>query len=55
MVVCRRQRSKQWVWLAMDAETRHVGAIWNLIHDYNRLVRDKMMERGDQDILSIAY
>jgi len=33
----------------------HVGAIWNFIHDYNRLLRDKMMERGNQDILSIIY
>jgi insertion element IS1 protein InsB len=33
----------------------HVGAIWNFIHEYNRLIREKMLEREARDILSILY
>lgn len=31
------------------------GAIWSFIYEYNRLLKDKIMERGDQDVLSILY
>jgi insertion element IS1 protein InsB len=31
------------------------GAIWSFIYEYNRLLKDKIMERGDQDALSILY
>jgi insertion element IS1 protein InsB len=33
----------------------HVGAIWNFIHEYNRLIREKMGSNDPNDILSILY
>lgn len=33
----------------------HVGAIWNFIHEYNRLIREKMAENDASDIFSILY
>lgn len=33
----------------------HVGAIWNFIHEYNRLIREKMGSSAPNDIFSILY
>ncbi|NJN49670.1 MAG: IS1 family transposase [Alkalinema sp. RL_2_19] len=33
----------------------HVGAIWNFIHEYNRLIREKISGQETSDILSILY
>jgi insertion element IS1 protein InsB len=33
----------------------HIGAIWNFIHEYNRLIREKMVENAPDDIFSILY
>ena len=33
----------------------HVGAIWNFIHEYNRLIREKMVENDPNVIFSILY
>jgi insertion element IS1 protein InsB len=33
----------------------HIGAIWNFIHEYNRLIREKMVENAPNDIFSILY
>ncbi len=33
----------------------HVGAIWNFIHEYNRLIRERMGHSEHNDILSILY
>ncbi|NJM58434.1 MAG: IS1 family transposase [Synechococcales cyanobacterium RU_4_20] len=33
----------------------HVGAIWNFIHEYNRLIREKMGSNDLNVILSILY
>ena len=33
----------------------HVGAIWNFIHEYNRLIREKMVENDPNAIFSILY
>ena len=34
----------------------HVGAIWNFIHEYNRLVREKLVGNNDfNDIFSVLY
>ena len=33
----------------------HVGAIWNFIHEYNRLIREKRVEQEPNTIFSILY
>ena len=33
----------------------HVGAIWNFIHEYNRLIREKIGSNEPNDIFSILY
>ena len=33
----------------------HVGAIWNFIHEYNRLIREKIEGNESSDISSILY
>ena len=33
----------------------HIGAIWNFIHEYNRLIREKMVENDPNAIFSILY
>ena len=33
----------------------HVGAIWNFIHEYNRLIREKLMGDDLSDIFSVLY
>lgn len=33
----------------------HVGAIWNFIHEYNRLVREKLTGNDPSDIFSVLY
>jgi insertion element IS1 protein InsB len=33
----------------------HAGAIWNFIHEYNRLIREKMAQNDLNDIFSILY
>ncbi|MGF1601163.1 MAG: IS1 family transposase [Thermosynechococcaceae cyanobacterium] len=33
----------------------HVGAIWNFIHEYNRLIREKIEGNEPSDIFSILY
>jgi insertion element IS1 protein InsB len=33
----------------------HVGAIWNFIHEYNRLIREKRVESEPNAIFSILY
>ena len=33
----------------------HVGAIWNFIHEYNRLVRENLMSTNPSDIFSVLY
>lgn len=33
----------------------HVGAIWNFIHEYNRLIREKIAGNEPRDIFSILY
>jgi insertion element IS1 protein InsB len=33
----------------------HIGAIWNFIHEYNRLIREKMGSNEPNDIFSILY
>jgi len=33
----------------------HIGAIWNFIHEYNRLIREKMVENDPDAIFSILY
>jgi insertion element IS1 protein InsB len=33
----------------------YVGAIWNFIHEYNCLLREKMAENDTSDIFSILY
>ena len=33
----------------------HIGAIWNFIHEYNRLIRGKIAGSKDSDILSILH
>jgi insertion element IS1 protein InsB len=33
----------------------HVGAIWNFIHEYNRLIREKMGRSDPNGIFSILY
>lgn len=33
----------------------HVGAIWNFIHEYNRLIREKIGSSEPNDIFSILY
>lgn len=31
----------------------HIGAIWNFIHEYNRVIREKRMSIADDDIFSV--
>lgn len=33
----------------------HIGAIWNFIHEYNRLIREKIAGNGISDVFSILY
>ena len=33
----------------------HVGAIWNFIHEYNRLISEKLIGNDPNDIFSILY
>ena len=33
----------------------HVGAIWTFIHEYNRLIRERMAEKDNSDIFSVLY
>ena len=33
----------------------HVGAIWNFIHEYNRLIREQRVGNDPNDIFSILY
>jgi insertion element IS1 protein InsB len=33
----------------------HIGAIWNFIHEYNRLIREKLASNNTHDIFSILY
>jgi insertion element IS1 protein InsB len=33
----------------------HIGAIWNFIHEYNRLIREKMADNDPNDIFSGLY
>jgi IS1 family transposase len=33
----------------------HIGAIWMFIHEYNRLVRKKMEEKGEFVFSSVLY
>ena len=33
----------------------HIGAIWTFIHEYNRLIREKMVEDDPDAIFSILY
>ena len=33
----------------------HIGAIWNFIHEYNRLIREKSVENDPNLIFSILY
>jgi len=33
----------------------HIGAIWNFIHEYNRLIREKRVENDPNAIFSILY
>ncbi len=33
----------------------HIGAIWNFIHEYNRLIREKMLNNQPSAIFSILY
>jgi hypothetical protein len=32
-----------------------VGAIWNFIHEYNRLIRERIVGKESSAILSILY
>lgn len=34
-------------------QRNHIGAIWNFIHEYNRLVREKMLKNSHADIFSV--
>ena len=34
-------------------QRNHVGAIWNFIHEYNRLVREKIQKNSNADIFSV--
>lgn len=36
-------------------QDNHVGAIWNFIHEYNRLIREKRFEHEPSNIFSIIY
>jgi insertion element IS1 protein InsB len=33
----------------------HVGAIWNFIHEYNRLIKETIAENALDNIFSILY
>jgi insertion element IS1 protein InsB len=33
----------------------HVGAIWNFIHEYNRLIRERIFESEPNTIFSVIY
>jgi hypothetical protein len=33
----------------------HIGAIWTFIHDYNRRVRKKLVEREEVGFSSVLY
>ena len=33
----------------------HIGAIWTFIHEYNRLVRERLMASGQHSISSVLY
>ncbi|MEL6604601.1 MAG: IS1 family transposase [Cyanobacteria bacterium J06614_10] len=34
-------------------QRNHIGAIWNFIHEYNRLVRETMLKNSHADIFSV--